>query len=150
MSTHEQHSPTAQPIQAEVLKEPPIKIDPRVGDEIRLAHSKGQPGEFRVRVIPDQKGENLQFEFSWDEPERDDFALALANGEQILIDGMTLAFMFDSYDLIWEDNTYSVAKTGTRRRVHLITPDDVNAVERGDMDLTQEVDRIYRSADPNS
>jgi hypothetical protein len=139
----DQHSPTARAVPGDVLTEPPIYIDPRVAQEIERAHAGGQQGEFRVRVITDDTGDNLQFEFSWDEPTREDFGLKLPNGELVLIDGLTLAFMFDTYDLIYTD-TYRVARKDTKNTVSKITPNDVDSVIRGDLDLVAELEKHYR------
>jgi len=134
---------SAQAAPGDILEEPPITIDPRVAGEIKRLKDQGQQGLFRISVIPDASGDNLVFEMTWDEPNREDFGLKLPLDQTIIIDGMTLAFMFDSYDVVYVDNKITIAKKGERTAVGTITPDDVNGVIAGERDLAAELNQQW-------
>jgi hypothetical protein len=127
----------------DILDEPPITIETAVGEEIARLRKGGQRGQFRVAVLPDSTGDNLKFEMTWDDPTVEDFGLQLANGEVIIMDGLTLAFMFDSYQLIFADGRITISRVGDRKSVGTITPTDVDAVISGELDLNEELKRQW-------
>jgi len=127
----------------DILDEPPITIETAVGEEIARLRKGGQRGQFRVAVLPDSTGDNLKFEMTWDDPTIEDFGLQLANDEVIIMDGLTLAFMFDSYQLIFADGRITISRVGDRKSVGTITPTDVDAVISGELDLNEELKRQW-------
>lgn len=94
-----------------VVKDIPIGVSLAAIEEIKRAKREGQAGYFRFQA--EAEGNRNFFKFSWDEPNYDDFALEVDEDVTLVVDGLTLAYCYELYDLDFDGVRYILRKRAT-------------------------------------